>query len=103
VTPSEEIMTTRSSKPAAKQIFKLFNYRTLRCIGSIIILKGSDDGVLHLKNHVYGLRPSSNVFFNTIFRKLDLFPSSGKNKMASTWLGPLDKASLNHWINHSIT
>jgi len=25
------------------------------------VLKGSDDGVLHLKNHVFGLCPLSNV------------------------------------------
>jgi hypothetical protein len=36
-----------------------------------------------------------------MFRKLDLFPSSGKKKMASTWLGPLDKASLNPVIEAS--
>jgi hypothetical protein len=49
-------------------------------------------------NHVYGLCPSSNVSFkNTTFQKLDLFPSSGKMKVALTLLGPLERGSLNHW------
>jgi hypothetical protein len=32
---------------------------------------------------------------NTTFRKLDLFPSSGKGDM-HTLLGPLERANLNH-------
>jgi hypothetical protein len=41
---------------------------------------------------------------NTTFRKLDLFPSSGEGKKPIL-LGPLERASLNHWttdvINHT--
>jgi hypothetical protein len=33
---------------------------------------------------------------NTTFRKLDLFPSSGKIMAAPTLLGPLEITSLNH-------
>jgi hypothetical protein len=33
----------------------------------------------------------------TTFRKLNLFPSSGKLMAAPTLLGPLEGASLNHW------
>jgi hypothetical protein len=33
---------------------------------------------------------------NTTFRKLDLFPSSGEGKKPIL-LGPLERASLNHW------
>jgi hypothetical protein len=32
-----------------------------------------------------------------MFRKLDLFPSSGEEK-TSTLLGPLERANLNYWI-----
>jgi hypothetical protein len=34
---------------------------------------------------------------NTTFRKLDLFPSSGKIMGATTLLDPLETASLNHY------
>jgi hypothetical protein len=35
---------------------------------------------------------------NTIFRKLDMFPSSGEGEeKTSTELGPLERANLNHW------
>jgi hypothetical protein len=34
---------------------------------------------------------------NITFRKLDLFPSSGKIMVVRTLLGPLERASLNHW------
>jgi hypothetical protein len=36
---------------------------------------------------------------NTMFRKLDLFLSSGKIMGAPTLLGPLETASLNHWTD----
>jgi hypothetical protein len=40
---------------------------------------------------------------STKFRKLDLFPSSGKGE-TPTLLGPLERANLNHWTTHiSIT
>jgi hypothetical protein len=34
------------------------------------------------------------VFSKTAFRKLDLFPSSGKKNVAPTLLGPLERAGL---------
>jgi hypothetical protein len=37
-----------------------------------------------------------SVSKNTMFQKLDLFPSSGKMTGAPTLLGPLERASLNH-------
>jgi hypothetical protein len=39
-----------------------------------------------------GLCPSSNVSKNTAFRKVDLFPSSGKIMAGPTPLGPLERA-----------
>jgi hypothetical protein len=36
-------------------------------------------------------------FLKNMFRKLDLFPSSGKMKVAPTLLGPFERASLSHW------
>jgi hypothetical protein len=41
------------------------------------------------------------VFKDTSFRQLDLFPSSGARKGASRLLGPLERASLNHWTTNS--
>jgi hypothetical protein len=44
---------------------------------------------------VFGLSPSS-VFQkteNTMFRKLDLFPSSGEEGKTTTQLGPLERAN----------
>jgi hypothetical protein len=32
----------------------------------------------------------------------DLFPSSGKIKVVPTLLGPLERASLNHWTTGTI-
>jgi hypothetical protein len=49
---------------------------------------------------VSGLNPTSGVWRNTTFRKLDLFPYSGKRgwgKKTPTHLGPLERANLNHW------
>jgi hypothetical protein len=50
---------------------------------------------------VSGLYPSSGVWPTTTFRKLDLFPSSGKRggrgKKTPTQFGPLERANLNHW------
>jgi hypothetical protein len=37
---------------------------------------------------------------NTIFQKLDLFPSSGERETPPL-LGPLERANLNHWIQFS--
>jgi hypothetical protein len=34
---------------------------------------------------------------NTTYRKLNMFPSLGKNKVAPTLLGPLQRGSLSHW------
>jgi hypothetical protein len=47
------------------------------------------------KNHVFGLRPSS--ISKKKFRKLDLFPSSGKMAGTPTLLGPLRRAKLNQF------
>jgi hypothetical protein len=44
-----------------------------------------------LKNHVFDLCPSSIVSKNSMFRKLDLFPSSGEVMGAPTVLGPLER------------
>jgi hypothetical protein len=33
-----------------------------------------------------------------MFRKLDLFPSSGEGGKATTQLGPLETANLNQWL-----
>jgi hypothetical protein len=48
------------------------------------------------KNHVFGLYPLFNVSKNTVFQKLDPFPSSGKI-MAPNLLGRLERASLYNW------
>jgi hypothetical protein len=53
------------------------------------------------KNYVFGICPSFDVLKNTTFRKLDLFPSSGKITGVSTLLGALERASLNHWTTLS--
>jgi hypothetical protein len=37
------------------------------------------------------------LFLKNMFRKLDLFPHSGKMMEAPTPLGPLERASLNRW------
>jgi hypothetical protein len=40
------------------------------------------------------------VFYNlenTMFQKLDLFPSSGNGRKTHTLLGPSESANLNHW------
>jgi hypothetical protein len=51
------------------------------------ILKCSDDGVLHLKESCFWTFSIVRCFpQNTTYRKLDLFPSSGKMKMAPTVL-----------------
>jgi hypothetical protein len=52
-------------------------------------------------NHVFGLCPWSNVGLskNKTFRKLDLFPSSGKIMAAPTLLGLLERPNLNHWAS----
>jgi hypothetical protein len=34
---------------------------------------------------------------NTTFRKLDLFPSSGRGARTPSQLGPLERANLRHW------
>jgi hypothetical protein len=60
--------------------------RHLQCISEILGLRTLSI-VLVLKNK---LRK------NTTFRKLDLFPSSGEGKKPIL-LGPLERASLNHW------
>jgi hypothetical protein len=38
--------------------------------------------------------------WNTAFRKLDLFPSSGEGRETPTLLGPLERANLKHWTTH---
>jgi hypothetical protein len=34
-----------------------------------------------------------------MFRKLDLFPSSGEGRETSTLLGPLERANHNQWLS----
>jgi hypothetical protein len=46
---------------------------------------------------VFGLYPSSGIRKNTMFRKLDLFPSTGEGMGDITLLGPLERANLNYW------
>jgi hypothetical protein len=56
--------------------------------------------VCNVQSHwVYGLCPSSRILNNqkAVFRKLDLFPSSGEGKETPTVLGPLGK-NLKHWM-----
>jgi hypothetical protein len=51
---------------------------------------------------VSGLYPSSGVWRNATFRKLVLFPPSGKKgggKKTPTQLGPLERSNLNHWTS----
>jgi hypothetical protein len=38
---------------------------------------------------------------NTTFQKLDLFQSSGEGRETLTLLGPLERASLNHWTGET--
>jgi hypothetical protein len=50
---------------------------------------------------VFGLSQSSGVLKSlkiTMFRKLDLFPSSSEG--TSTLLGPLEIANPNHWTTY---
>jgi hypothetical protein len=55
-------------------------------------LKGSDDGVLNLEESCFWTLSIVCVYKrNTTFRKLDLFPSSGKVMWASAVLGPLER------------
>jgi hypothetical protein len=66
------------------------------------ILKDSDNGagLLHFKESGFWTLSTVHCFLkNATFRKLDLFPSSGKMKVVLTLLGPLERASLNHWTN----
>jgi hypothetical protein len=64
----------------------------------VYTLKGSDDGILHLKETGFWTLSILEGFLkNMTFRKLDPFPYSGKKKVAPTLLGPLERASLNHW------
>jgi hypothetical protein len=45
-----------------------------------------------------GLFPPSCIPKNTMFRNLDLFPSSGEGgEKTPTQLGPLERANLNPW------
>jgi hypothetical protein len=63
-----------------------------------LILKGTDNGVLHLKKSGFWTLPIVQCFLkNATFRKLDLFPSSGKIMAVPTLLGPFERANLNHW------
>jgi hypothetical protein len=48
---------------------------------------------------VFGFFPSSGILENMMFRKLDLFPSSGEGGGEDTYsVGPLERPNLNHWI-----
>jgi hypothetical protein len=77
--------------------FWLQNFKT-SLYDTVSILKGSDEGVLHLKQSGFWTLSIVQCFLrNATFRKLNLFPSSGKMKVAPTLLGPLERASLSHW------
>jgi hypothetical protein len=45
----------------------------------------------------FGLCSSSGILKDKIFRKQDLFPSSGEGVGTPTLLGPLEWATLNNW------
>jgi hypothetical protein len=56
--------------------------------------------VCYTKNHwVYVLCLSSGILNirKHMFRKLNLFPSSGEGREIPTHFGPLEKENLNHW------
>jgi hypothetical protein len=55
------------------------------------------------KNHAFGLGPSSNVFRNIAFWKLDIFPSSGKIMAAATLLGPIERGCLNQRLSLALS
>jgi hypothetical protein len=64
------------------------------------ILMGSDDGVYHselLSFWTLSMVHYSKKLENTTFRKLNLFPSSGRGGGAPSQLGRLERANLNHW------
>jgi hypothetical protein len=64
-------------------------------------LKGSDDGVFHFRESCLWTLSIVQCFFlpkNAASRKLGLFPSSRKTKVASTLLGLLERASLSRWV-----
>jgi hypothetical protein len=53
------------------------------------------------RHWISGLCPSSIILKNkTMFRKLDLFPSSGERRETPTLLGSLERANLNHCETH---
>jgi hypothetical protein len=52
---------------------------------------------------IFGLCPSSGILKtekNTMFRKLDLFPSSSEIWETPTLLDPLETANLSHWTTY---
>jgi hypothetical protein len=55
------------------------------------------------KNHVMDLVRRPLFFKSTTFRTLDLFPSSGKKKLAPTLLRPLETSSLSHWTSDLVS
>jgi hypothetical protein len=73
-------------------------------------LRGASVGTRHIKtlimSEILSFRTPSIVLVlknkptkgNTTFRKLDLFPSSGAGKIKPILLGPLERASPNHWM-----
>jgi hypothetical protein len=67
-------------------------------ISTSVLLKGSDDGALHLKESCFS-SIVKRFLKNKTFRKLDLFPSLRKIKVTRTLLGPLERAGLNHWTS----
>jgi hypothetical protein len=50
---------------------------------------------------VPGLSPSSGILKNTMFRKLDLFPSSGEGMQDTCSVGSARKDNLNPWTTNS--
>jgi hypothetical protein len=72
-------------------------------VGRLSVLKGSDDGVVHLEESCFWTLSIVQrfIFKETTFRKLALLPSSGKKKggegVAPTLWDPLERASFSHW------
>jgi hypothetical protein len=65
-------------------------------ISTSVLLKGSDDSALHLKESCFS-SIVKRFLKNTTFRKLDLVAAFRKIKLTPTLLGPLEGAGLNHW------
>jgi hypothetical protein len=79
-------------------LLALLQFVLLRSFSTIFIAVFVE---LLTKSESLGLRTLSLVrdskkLENKAFQKLDLFPSSGKEREMPTLLGPLERANLNH-------